>query len=374
MTKNHVRTTAALLIALAPALAVPTGAEGAPQPPRLSTNESYVEDVTRAGEFDIADTKAVFAFVLNALPDRVKVYPTENYYYFGFYHGGLRYVGNIRLENETRDQGKIHFAYEVESAQWNGEETLHHILLDASHGLAVERLDPLAYRLTFRGKSVVFELNDLSKVVPPTAAITAQERYIGPVFDESAIRFFLVYNSKLKIFHYVLDETVPVPDELAVSSIGDRLLIGKRTGFAFYRDHRRDRKILIGVFEGNVRLNNYFDGPFDQLPDNFVVGEALRSAILEVEPGFAGQIDRYGSSFDGTMRYAISPYMQYAAVKDLGRIHRCAASRRASSDRYYRCFVVDEAGGASRTSGVERRRKTPAVKRAWPSGHPRGSR
>lgn len=372
MTKKHIRAAAALLILIA--LAFSTAAAGAAQPPRLSTNESYVEDVTRAGEFDIADAKAAFAFVLNALPDRVKVYPTENYYYFAFHHGGARYVGNIRLENETRDQGKVHFAYEVESAEWNGEEKLFHVLLDASHGLVVEKLDPLVYRLTYGGKSVVFELNDLSKAVPPAAAVAADERYIGPVFDESAIRFFLVYNARLKIFHYVLDETVPVADVLVASRIGDRVLVGKRTGFAFYRDHARDRKILIGVFQGNVRLNNYFDGPFDQLPDNFIVGETLRSAILDIEPGLAGQIDRFGSWFDGEARYAISPYMHYAAVEDLGRIHRCAVSRRPSSDRYYKCFVVDETTGRPGTSGREPRRKAPAVKRPGPSGHTRGSR
>jgi hypothetical protein len=302
------------------------------------------------------------------------VYPTENYYYFSFHHRGVRYAGNIRLENETRDQGRIHFAYEVEAADWKGEEQLFHILLDASHGLAVERLDPLVYRLAYGGKSVVFELNDLSRVVPPAAALGANERYIGPVFDESAIRFFLLYNSKLKVFHYVLDETVPVADDLAASSASGRVLIGKRTGFAFYRDHRRERKILIGVFEGNVRLNNYFDGPFDQLPDNFIEGETLRSAILDVQPRLAGRIDRFGSSFDGTTRYAISPYMLYTSVSQLGAIHRCAIARRTSAERYYRCFVVDDEPGKSSGSAAGPRGKTRGVKRSAPSGHARGSR
>jgi len=372
MTRNPRWATAAILTVLVSAL--PTGrVAGAPQPPRLTTNESYVEDVGRVGEFDIADVTATFAFVFNAVPDRVKVYPTENYYYFAFHHRGVRYVGNIRLENETRDQGKVHFAYEVEAAAWNRPEKIFYLLLDGSHGLAVEKLDPLVYRLSYRGKSVTFELNDLSKVVPPPTAIAAGERYIGPVFDESAVRFFLVYNPKLRIFHYVLDETVPVADELA-ASLNDRILIGKRTGFAFYRDHKRERKILIGVFEGNVRLNNYFDGPFDQLPDNFIEGEALRSAILEIEPRLAGRIDRFGSSFGDQMRYAISPYMQYAAVRDLQSIHRCAVSRRGSSDRYYTCFVVDERAGRPTAGHAQPRRRTPAVKRTGPSGHARGAR
>ena len=370
MTKNLAWATAVPLILM---VAIwPTRAKGASEPPRLHTNQSYVEEVGRVGEFDIIDARAVFAFVLHALPERVKVYPTENYYYFAFHHRGLRYVGNIRLENETRDQGKIHFAYEVEAAQWSPEQKLFHVLLERSDGLEVERLEPLVYRLSYRGRSVVFELNDLSKVTPPAAAIGAGERYVGPVFDESAIRFFLLYSPKLKNFHYVLDETVPVPDELAASAISERILIGKRTGFAFYRDHKRERKILIGVFAGNVRLNNYFDGPFDQLPDNFIEGETLRSAILQIEPRLAGRIDRYGSSFDGQMRYAISPYMQYSAVRDLERIHRCAVRQRAAAERYYRCFLVDEAVGRPMTSGPQARRK--AAKRPGPSQHVRETR
>ena len=62
---------------------------------------------------------------------------------------------------------------------------------------------------------MLFALNDVSQIKPPAGAIGPDERLIGPVFDESAVRFFLVYNSKAKVFHYILDETAPVPDELA---------------------------------------------------------------------------------------------------------------------------------------------------------------
>ena len=119
----------------------------------------------------------------------------------------------------------------------------------------------------------------------------ANEKFIGPIFDESGIRFFLVYNSKLKLFMYILDETVKVADQFFHSPSTDRILIGKRTGFAFYRDHHMDRKIMIGAYEENIRLNNYFGGPFDQLPDNFIEGETLRDAILHVQPDLKGEID-----------------------------------------------------------------------------------
>src|SRR4029077_9901119 len=182
-------------------------------------------------------------------------------------------------------QGKVHFAYYEDLAEYVPyKDEITYRLLDASHGVNVEKVAELVYRVTYGGKSVVFELNDLSNVKPPPGAFGPDEVYLGPVFDESATRFFLVFNRRLKLVHYVLDETDAIADQFVRAAATDRILIGKRAGFAYYRDHKLNRKILIGVFDANSRVNNYFDGPFDQLPDNFIEGEALRDAILAVEP------------------------------------------------------------------------------------------
>ena len=329
-----------LLPAIAIVLAAVNAAMAQEDLPRLQTHEDYVNEVMRTTKLAVDDPMAVFAFVFNSLPDRVKVYPTENYYYFTFVHNGKSYDGNIRLDASTRDDGKVDFAYSEDLKEWLDETPVQHVLLDASKGVVVEKVERLVYRITYGQKSVVFALNDLSQVKPPANALGANETFIGPIFDDSAIRFFLVYNSKLKIFHYILDETVKVAEEFVPSHRADRILIGKRTGFAFYRDHRLDRKILIGVFEGNVRVNNYFDGPFDQLPDNFIEGETLRNILLQVEPGLKGKIDRWGGSADGSVRYSIDPYLAYRTESDLNPFHRCAAKEQRSSS-YYNCFVVD---------------------------------
>jgi hypothetical protein len=313
--------------------------------PQMQTNQSYVEDVTRTTALDVDDPMAVFGFVLSHLPERVKVYPTENYFYFGFMHGGIRYAGNIRLDASNRDDGKADFAYFEDTSQWYDDAPIKHLVLDSSRGVTIEKIERLVYRVSYQGKSVVFALNDLSQVKPPAGALSSDETVIGPIFDESAIRFFLIYNPKLKIFHYVLDETEKVPEQFFSSKKSDRLLIGKRTGFAFYRDHRLDRKILIGAFEGNMRANNYFDGPFDQLPDNFIEGETLRNAILAVRPQLKGEIDRFGSAPDGTVRFMIGPYLPYREITDLDPIHACAQKKQRQAD-YYRCFVTDDESGA----------------------------
>lgn len=311
--------------------------------PRLYTNEALVEDATRTTTLAIDEPKEVFAFVFGSLPERVTVYPTENYYYFSFYHNATRFAGNLLLSEMDRDQGILHFAYFEDLTEWNDEADFKHVALDHSHGVTVEKLDRLIYRVSYAGKSVLFALNDLSMVKPTADAIGTDEKYLGPIFDESAIRFFLLYNHKLKIFHYILDETVNVADALYPAAITDRILIGKRTGFAFYRDHRLNRKILIGVFEGNVQVNNYFDGPFDQLPDNFIEGEALREAILAIEPRLAGQIDRLGRFPDGATRYLIGPYLLYRSEKELDVVDRCALRENTAAGQYYNCFDVDAA-------------------------------
>jgi hypothetical protein len=341
--------------------------------PRLHTNEAYLEEVTRTSTLAIADPVAVFAFVLDSLPDRVKVYPTGNYHYFRFIQNGTPYVGNIRLHTLDRDSGKVHFAYyaDADLARWAGgeaEPALKRVgvILDAAHGVTVEQLESLVYRVTYGRKSVVFALNDLSQVKPPANALRPNERFVGPISDESGMRFFLVYNSRLKIFHYILDETVRVLDDFVPSRLTHRIIIGKRTGFAFYRDHQRNRKILIGVFEGNRWANNYFDGPFDQLPDNFIAGEALREIILEVEPRLKGRIDRLGYALDYTSRYTIAPYLHYQKEDDLSVVHLCVTGSKFQGSVYYQCFVDD-----SSRSGVHPRPVALTKGSSKPSGSKR---
>jgi hypothetical protein len=310
-------------------------------PPKLTTHQSYMEEVMRPASLDVKDPMAVFGFVLNSLPDTVKVYPTENYYYFTFMLNGSPYAGNIRLDANDRDQGKVQFAYYEQTSGWREDTPGKFEVLDEKNGVKLERLERFRYRLSYKDKSVVFELNDLSHVRPPANALAPREEFIGPVFDDSGIRFFLVYNAAVNNFLFILDETVKVADEFFNSEQTDRILIGKRTGFVYYRDRRLNRKILIGVYEENVRINNYFDGPFDQLPDNFIEGETLRSAILKVQPNLKGRIDRFGGTPDGETRYGIGPYKQYKDVREFDSVDRCAGREHLSPAAYYGCFILN---------------------------------
>lgn len=287
---------------------------------------------------------AVFRFVFFSLPDEVRVYPTENYYYFRFLLNGVDYAGNIRLAASDRDEGVVHFAYFADATAWTREGDMNYESLSPAKGVTVTRLGELKYTVSFEGRTVAFLLNDLASVRPPEGLLQANEVYIGPVFDESAIQFFLVFNSDLKLFHYVLNETGPVPDVLEPMANARRILIGRRTGFAFYAETRAERKILIGIHAANASVNNYYDGPFDQLPDNFIKDETLRMAVEASDPSVAGHLDRFLYFDTGEGRYLIGPYLQYTNPAELLPFDRCATDPSIPADRYHACFAIQGGG------------------------------
>jgi len=124
------------------------------------------------------------------------------------------------------------FSYYEERATWLQDSEGTGFALGPSRGVTVEQVEPLAYRVRYGKKSVVFALNDLSQVKPPAAALALNDQFIGPVFEESAIRFFLVFNTKMKLFHYILDETVKPAD-------------GARVAVTPYMEYRSPKDLAI---------------------------------------------------------------------------------------------------------------------------------
>jgi hypothetical protein len=304
-----------------------TAAAGQPSPdpslPRLETNESYIRSL-RATGLDIKNPRAVFQFVLDSLPPQVTVYPTENYYYFRFNLDGVGYSGNIRLDPTGRARAEVNFGYYKDTNEWlETEDEGEFAIFGAADGIIVKPVSTLSYEISSNGTSVLFQLNDLSDVRPPAAALAEGDRFLGPVFDESGIRFFLLFNDRYNRFAFVLDETQGRSEELIPLTPSARVLLGRRTGFAFYAETPH-RLILMAVYAPNVQVNNYYDGPFDQLPDNFIEGDALRDAILKVDPGYEGKIDRFGNLAGRPERYLVSPYRSYLFIEELVEMGACA--------------------------------------------------
>ena len=323
----------------------PQAAETTRKWPVLHTNQQMIEEIMRKDDLDITNYRDVLEFILHSLPDTVKVWPTENYYYFSFWHNGIKYAGNIRLDVTDREKGLLNFAYFEEFTPWYINEENNYYRLGPKDGVKVEKRGELEYAVTFRGRTVVFRLNDLRDVKPPKEVLLEGETYIGPVFDESGVGFYLVFNPKLKVFHFILNEQLPPTDRLLPTKVSPRILLGQRTGFAYFQDKYAPRKILIGVHAGNSMINNYYDGPFDQLPDNFIHDDRLRKAILTVAPEMKGKIDYLGNTPDGQTRFLISPYMHYDSVEDLRLFVECTQSQEMDREKYHACFSVAVAPG-----------------------------
>jgi len=304
---------------------------------KLHTDQQMIEELLEPNDLDIKNPNAVFAAVFDALPPKVTVYPTESYYYFTFPYKGVTYAGNIRFDAFDQFDGKVHFAYVIEYAYWRRPEEPIYKKLGPDDGVKVTQVNKLGYTIELNGKKVEFVLPDLSDVKPAPEQIRDDEVYLGPSWDESGVQFFLVFNKTAKAFLYILNEKL-VADQYDNTDFSPALTVGKRTSFAFYKDKLLNRQILIGDFVGHTMLNDYFDGPFDQLPDNYTPGTAMRDAILQVEPGLAKENpDRYGADPTGEFRYGITSYKYYGHLDELKPIVDCA-SKESDPAVYYKCF------------------------------------
>ncbi len=89
------------------------------------------------------------------------------------------------------------------------------------------------------------------------------------------------------------------------------LVQGRRTGFVFRTGDRR--KVLAAVRQQSVERNDYCDGPFDQLADNYARDTHLRQFLEKWNPSLKGRIDDFGNFIDSPTptRVAIAPYATY---------------------------------------------------------------
>ena len=137
-------------------------------------------------------------------------------------------------------------------------------------------------------------------------------------FDESGYQFFLLFNTEDNYLFWVLNEEAELPDRL--ETLQPDLLAGRRSGFAFYVDSaHQDRKVLAAIRGANAIVNNYYDGPFDQLADNYVDETNVSEYLVRAVPTLDGRIDKYGYYLDreSSSRVAVSPYFVYFSDLEL---------------------------------------------------------
>jgi hypothetical protein len=294
----------------------------------LVTNQSMIE--AGRSPCPLGDEIDFFWHVFQLLPDVVIVYPSENYYYFETTCGGKVIRGNIRLDIKDRDSGIVHFAY---YAVGGVEE--HYKALSKHDLLHSRKIRDFEYHLSFRGKDVLFKLHDIPQ--RPCSPVKADEESVGNLMDESGLGFMLLYSHGQKAFKFILCHEMPGSVPVNLNQIYRNMFVDERTGFAFFKDEHIKRHLLIGNKLQEVRNNTYFDGPFDQLPENYLQGDKLRIFIEEAYPGYIGQVDRFGNSVGtNSARVVISPYELYVNREELAKTSVCAGV--SNEDEFLLCF------------------------------------
>jgi hypothetical protein len=312
-------------------------AAGAASPAQASGPVQWHEDTLgriMAATPDPSDAAASFAFVIANLPDAITVYPSEGYYYFDYYHNGDAVRGNLRFDAADRDAGLVHFAHFYASDPGDVDregETDGGRSWGTADGVELVRLAPLRYRLSYRGKIVAVNIYDAAAERSAPPSLKADEVFVGPVFDDSGIRFNLIYHRKARAFAYLLNPVAgPAESYQAVTLDGNAtpLLAGLRSRYVYLREpsdgETNGRLMLVGVSLRNVIGNTHYDGPFDQLPDSFVDGTELQAMIEDYDPVTKGRIGPFGQFLESdSTRYAIAPYVQYAGFGQLAAIAGC---------------------------------------------------
>jgi hypothetical protein len=289
--------------------------------PQLDLHQTQTE-AWQAEGLDVRNSDAVFAWVFRHLPDEVMVYPTENYFYWRLTAGGREIRGNLRPASGLREKGVVSFAY----AEWL--EFPDHKLeagklsiarrLGAEEGVTVKCPDAFTCDISCEGKTVRFRLHQIPQTPPPAGVLDAEERFVARTWDESGLPFYLCYHPPSKSFFWVLNEEKPVAETFTELAPG--IHTGRRTGFVFWTDAAHaGRKILSGVREASVRRNDYYDGPFDQLADNYAAQVPLRQYLEEAWPSLKGEIDLYGyytAGPDKGDRVALTGYLIHTTLEE----------------------------------------------------------
>ncbi|MGA2184039.1 MAG: hypothetical protein ABSH47_13500 [Bryobacteraceae bacterium] len=305
----------------------------------VETNENLI--IGSRTNVDVDDAAAVFERVFSALPLRTVVYPSGDHYYFSFpcTRGLIR--GNLRLTRELRTGGTIGITY---SLGVPGRDKTISVRLGRSQGLYMIGLGRRAWLCYYHWKFVVFLLNPSVAAPPIHAKLLPGETWATSVFDESGLQFHLIFQQQPPHLFWILNRDLPVAEDFDRTATD--IAIGRRTRFAFYVDKSNDRWVLVGVDRRNSVENTWYDGPFDQLPNEEIEAglPGFRKYLESVYPGVRGQIDDYGRyKLLPQSDVAVVPWMLYDNVEDLAFIEKCKQT--PAGPAFYRCITPDPFAG-----------------------------
>ncbi|NQW17323.1 MAG: hypothetical protein HQ478_07530 [Chloroflexi bacterium] len=305
-----------------------TGSASGPQIVFQNQNEQYllfnqrIIEGLSAQDLDVHNVDEVFGYIFSRLPDEVTVYPSENYFYFVLYADGGQWWGNFRLPARTRADGDLSFAYfEFEDFPVGSRSgDTHAKMFNEPDGVFVHEQSRFVWEVEYQGKTVEFHFNELRQERPRSFALGPNEVFIQRTFDESGLQFFLIFNRDHNYFTWILNEEEIVPELITEFEDIPDIYIGRKSGFLFWNDvEHGNRKVLMAIRRASVQRNDYYDGPFDQLADNYAVETKVAEYMQRAYPDVRDNVDVYGYYLDReeSLRVAISPYYTYGEHDDI---------------------------------------------------------
>jgi hypothetical protein len=280
---------------------------------------------------DFDDPRSVVRFLLDVIESGT-VYPTEGYFYFRFDLNGRRISGNLRFTSIA--DGVLHTGYfEAGNADHTpgrpskpGIGAVRTGTFGAEQGLTVvtEPSDEgeTMHRVLLDGESATFVVPAIYRARPASLKLRDGERFVSGVLDESAYALVLIFDEREAGFRFLLSPAFEPPELLEpLRADAPHLLIGRPSGFVFAREPGRaagepDRLTLVGIDAASVRRNDYFDGPFDQVPPDLDLRPLLHIAYPYTRD--ASPVDEHGNFIGRTAsRVAIAPYTAYGNTDDL---------------------------------------------------------
>jgi hypothetical protein len=246
--------------------------------------------------------------------------------------GGKEIHGNLRFPPDKIAQGIMGMGYEYHHTHRHLFPAKSDFLwLDKTKGVIVTKIDQSRVRVEFHGKKKEFQFEMLSQTPPRELKLPLEDKIQFRTTDDSGVQFLLIFNEKVKDFRWVLDPKSQLPMNNDLYKFSPNMLLDIRTGFIFYVDKKTASLVLVGVKQSNVNENNHYDGPFDQLGDNYIEDDTFKKTLMRWKYSLKGSQSpgKHGEIIDKNLaedrfRIAIAPYYIYPDLrKFLDRQLKC---------------------------------------------------
>ncbi|HEY4941444.1 MAG TPA: hypothetical protein VII56_08450 [Rhizomicrobium sp.] len=302
------------------------------EPRRFILNEKLIQGINTPSPSLACAPRDVLVDLFKQIGPVAKIYPTENYYYFTFYRDGKSYSGSLRLPVDSRDRGILQFACNETATRWLTRDDRSAVQAELSEvdGVIVRKIADLEYTVDVGGETVKFLLNKVDQT-PDKGMLGPNEYFAGRSVDESGVTFDLIYNKPAKSFYYALARS-DSPIETFVEVKHD-VYLEKRTGFVFFADKAANRYILIAAHSEDIYENTWFDGPFDQLPENFYESIGFWNYVYDAFPELKGKLSAGGTNREMGVIFALMPYRGYVSKFGLKFVDSCLRNSRHQIDR-----------------------------------------